>query len=55
MMDKGWQAKQDVETLHAAMKIKKDPKRMKAAKDMMKQMQDAMMMGVPDSVKKGRK
>lgn len=55
MMDRSWQAKQDMQTLHDAMKIKKDKKRMKAAKSMMDEMNAAMTAGVPDSVAARRK
>lgn len=57
MMDQSWQAKNDMTTLHEAMQIRKDKKRMSAVKAMMNQTQASVdvMAGVPKNVKPPRK
>jgi hypothetical protein len=52
--DRNWQAKNDMQTITEAMKIQRDKKRLKAAKAIAKETMDAMMMGIPDSMKKKR-
>jgi hypothetical protein len=51
MVDREWQSKQDMMTVSDAAKIKRDPKRMKAIKALMRAQMDAIEMGVPDKMK----